>query len=59
MLEDETTYNTLEEELFALRFAECITKDEKKLKIIKEKIKKVKRQMIKERINENDKHKRK
>lgn len=59
MLEDETKYNTLKQELFALRFLEKTTKDEKELKIIKEKIQIIKRQMLKERMIDNDKHKRK
>jgi len=57
----EEPYNTLEEELFALRFLVYTTKDEKSLKKIKERIKEIKRQIVKRKLeeNENDKHKRK
>lgn len=57
----EEPYNTLEEELFALRFLVYTTKDEKKLEKLKERIKEVKRKIAKRMLeeNENDKHKRK
>lgn len=58
-MEDETTYNTLKQELFALRFLEKTTKNEKELRTIKEKIQIVKRKIVNERMIDNDKHKRK
>ena len=57
----EEPYNTLEEELLALRFLFYTTKDEKKLEKVKKRIKEVKNEMAKRKVEEieNDKHKRK
>lgn len=59
LFEYETTYNTLKQELFALRFLEKTTKDEEELKTIKQKIQEVKIKILKEGMIKNDKHKRK
>ena len=63
LLEIETSYETLKQELFALRFLQCMSKDEEELNKINEQIKntknKILKEMLEERKIENDKHKRK